>query len=147
MARIIPDGWRELSVTGAAQREIETLAVLADGLPDPKNTLLFVGHQSVGTTGRRIQELAKDGRSVWLDGQEVPIRARIETLRGLSAHADRGELSSWLSHIKNVKRVALHHGEVSAQNDLVSYLKTGAPPAGDSHDHSDHADHDHGTRP
>lgn len=34
MARIIPDGWRELAVTGAAQREIETLAVLADGLPD-----------------------------------------------------------------------------------------------------------------
>lgn len=34
MACIIPDGWRELSVTGAVQREIETLAVLADGLPD-----------------------------------------------------------------------------------------------------------------
>lgn len=34
MARIIPDGWRELAVTGAAQREIETLAILADGLPD-----------------------------------------------------------------------------------------------------------------
>ncbi|MBL8425430.1 MAG: ATP-dependent helicase [Candidatus Accumulibacter phosphatis] len=34
MARIIPDGWRELAVTGAAQREIETLAMLADGLPD-----------------------------------------------------------------------------------------------------------------
>jgi hypothetical protein len=34
MPRIIPDGWREVSVTGAAQREIETLAVLADGLPD-----------------------------------------------------------------------------------------------------------------
>ena len=30
MARIIPDGWRELAVTGAAQREIETLAILAD---------------------------------------------------------------------------------------------------------------------
>jgi hypothetical protein len=34
MAAIIPDGWRELSVTGAAQREIETLAILADGLPE-----------------------------------------------------------------------------------------------------------------
>ncbi|HRL77639.1 MAG TPA: ATP-dependent helicase [Candidatus Accumulibacter phosphatis] len=34
MARIIPDGWRELSVTGGAQREIETLAILADGLPE-----------------------------------------------------------------------------------------------------------------
>jgi hypothetical protein len=34
MAAIIPDGWRELAVTGAAQREIETLAILADGLPE-----------------------------------------------------------------------------------------------------------------
>ena len=33
MARIIPDGWRELSASGAAQREIETLALLAAGLP------------------------------------------------------------------------------------------------------------------
>jgi hypothetical protein len=34
MAQIFPDGWHELEVTGAAQREIETLAILADGLPD-----------------------------------------------------------------------------------------------------------------
>ncbi|HOL64110.1 MAG TPA: ATP-dependent helicase [Accumulibacter sp.] len=34
MARILPDGWRELAVTGAAQREIETLARLAEGLSD-----------------------------------------------------------------------------------------------------------------
>jgi hypothetical protein len=34
MATIIPDGWRELAVTGAALREIETLAILADGLPE-----------------------------------------------------------------------------------------------------------------
>ncbi|RLJ64823.1 ATP-binding domain-containing protein [Sulfurisoma sediminicola] len=33
MARILPDGWRELAVTGAAQREIETLALLAERLP------------------------------------------------------------------------------------------------------------------
>ena len=34
MASIVPDGWRELAVTGAAQREIETLAILEAGLPD-----------------------------------------------------------------------------------------------------------------
>ena len=34
MARIIPDGWREVSATGAAQRQIETLALLRKGLPD-----------------------------------------------------------------------------------------------------------------
>lgn len=34
MAKIVPSGWRELQATGAAQRELETLAVLAEGLPD-----------------------------------------------------------------------------------------------------------------
>lgn len=33
MAHIVPDGWRELSRSGAAQREIETLALLETGLP------------------------------------------------------------------------------------------------------------------
>ena len=34
MAQVDPAGWRELAVTGAAQREIETLALLASALPD-----------------------------------------------------------------------------------------------------------------
>jgi hypothetical protein len=34
MAHVHPAGWRELSVTGAAQREIETLALLAAALSD-----------------------------------------------------------------------------------------------------------------
>ena len=34
MAKVIPEGWREMTAVGAAQRELETLAVLADGLPD-----------------------------------------------------------------------------------------------------------------
>jgi hypothetical protein len=34
MAHIDPPGWRELAVTGAAQREIETLELLARALPD-----------------------------------------------------------------------------------------------------------------
>ena len=34
MARIIPSDWRSLEVTGAAQREIETLALLEHALPD-----------------------------------------------------------------------------------------------------------------
>jgi hypothetical protein len=34
MANILPDGWRALEVTGAAAREIETLASLAEALPE-----------------------------------------------------------------------------------------------------------------
>lgn len=97
---------------------------LEDGLPDPGCTVLFVGHQAVGTTGRKIQEAAKAGGTVWMNHTEVPVRARIETLRGLSAHADRDELLDWLGHIPNVKRVALHHGEADAQHALIDYAKT-----------------------
>jgi metallo-beta-lactamase family protein len=125
---------------------------LIAGMPDPRNTLLFVGHQARGTPGRRIQEAADRGENFWLDGEEVRIRARIETLRGLSAHADRGELEAWLSHIPNVKRVGLHHGEVTAQNDLVTYLAKGKDAADAAHAAAeaaaaagdDHAGHAHG---
>lgn len=92
------------------------------GLSDERNTLLFAGHQAEGTPGRRIQDASKRGGGVWLDGQEVPVRCRVDTLRGLSAHADRRELAAWLGAIPEVRRVALHHGEVSAQRALVSFL-------------------------
>lgn len=96
---------------------------LEDGLPDPNCTVLFVGYQSVGTTGRKIQDAAKSGGTVWMNHQEVQVRARIETLRGLSAHADRDELLDWLGKIPDVKRVALHHGDADAQHALLEYAK------------------------
>ena len=34
MAKVFPGGWRELAATGTAQRELQTLAELADGLDD-----------------------------------------------------------------------------------------------------------------
>lgn len=93
------------------------------GLTDERNTLLFAGHQAEGTPGRRIQNAAKQGGSVWLDHQEVPVRCHIDTLQGLSAHADRKELKAWLGAIPEVRRVGLHHGEVIAQRALVNFLR------------------------
>jgi metallo-beta-lactamase family protein len=94
---------------------------LIDGLPEPENTLLFVGHQAEGTPGRRIQDAAAREGEVQLGGESVRVRARIRTLKGLSAHADRDELLAWLGHLPNVQRVALHHGDVEAQRALVEY--------------------------
>ncbi len=96
---------------------------LLDGLPDLSTIVLFVGYQAEGTAGRRIQEAAKNGGRVRLDGEEVLVRARIDTLRGLSAHADRKELRSWLSHLPAPKRVALHHGDAEAQKSFVAYIQ------------------------
>ncbi len=97
---------------------------LVDGLPDPETTVLFVGHQGAGTPGRRIQEVAAaGGGTVRFDGEELPVRARIEVLRGLSAHMDRQELLGWLGNIPRVKRVGLNHGDVAAQNAFLAFAR------------------------
>jgi hypothetical protein len=49
MAKIIPDGWRELEVTGGAQREIETLAVLASELPETYRVYHAVHWTNIGS--------------------------------------------------------------------------------------------------
>lgn len=94
---------------------------LREGLPSEQTTVLFVGYQAEGTTGRRIQEAAKRQGKVWLDGEEVVVRAKIATLKGLSAHADRKELLSWMRAIPGVRRVALHHGDVAAQDAFAAW--------------------------
>lgn len=88
---------------------------LQELLPRSETCVVFVGFQAPGTPGRRIQDAARGGGTVRLDGEEVSVRASIETLNGLSAHADRNELLAWLRSIPDVRRVALHHGEVDAQ--------------------------------
>ncbi len=94
---------------------------LRDGLPERDTVVLFIGYQAEGTPGRRIQEAAKHGGHVEIDGASVQVRARIETLTGLSAHADRKELLAWLDRVPEPKRVALHHGEPDAQRAFAAW--------------------------
>lgn len=53
------------------------------------STLLLVGYQTVGSIGRLLQDGAKQ---VWIDGVDIRVKARIETIRGFSGHADRNQL-------------------------------------------------------
>jgi metallo-beta-lactamase family protein len=79
-------------------------------LPDPHTDVLLVGYQAGRTIGRDLQE----GRSsVYLDGESVDVRARITTISGLSAHADRDGLADWFSHLPRRKNgtVFVTHGE------------------------------------
>lgn len=95
---------------------------LVELLPRPETTVVFVGYQASGTPGRRIQQMAGTGGSVRLNGEEVKVRASVETLSGLSAHADRRELLDWLQAIPGVGRVALHHGEPEAQRAFAGWV-------------------------
>lgn len=91
-------------------------------LPDPATCVLFVGYQAHGTLGREIQKWSsKPGGYVWIDDERVPIRAEVQTLSGLSAHADRRELARWLDAVPEVRSVALHHGEPDAQAAFASW--------------------------
>lgn len=61
-------------------------------LGDPKNTILFVGYQAVGSLGRQIQEGVKNVR---INHEAVHVRARIETITGYSSHMDGAHLQEF----------------------------------------------------
>jgi metallo-beta-lactamase family protein len=94
---------------------------LAYRLGDHRTTVLFVGYQAAGTRGRRLQEGAEEIR---IHGHDVKVRARIETLDGLSAHADRGEILTWLEAAERPPgRVFLVHGEPEAADALATTIR------------------------
>jgi metallo-beta-lactamase family protein len=71
-------------------------------IDDPSATLLFVGYQGQGTLGAHLQAGAKEAR---IDGQSRPVRCRVVSISGFSAHADESELLDWIgSFAKGKKR-------------------------------------------
>jgi len=89
-------------------------------LPDPRTTVLLPGFQAAGTRGRSLQDGAPEVR---MHGQMVPVKARIETLDGLSAHADRVEIVEWLrGFAQPPERTYVVHGEPSAADALARTL-------------------------
>jgi metallo-beta-lactamase family protein len=90
-------------------------------LPDPSTTLLFVGYQADETLGRAIENGAKVAR---IHGESVPVRARIEKIPSLSAHADQRELVEWISSIPEPpRRTFLVHGEDPARRALADRIR------------------------
>ena len=89
-------------------------------LPDPRNTILFVGYQAGGTRGRQLVDGAKQ---VKMHGRFIDVHARVEKIDSMSAHADAGEIIRWLKGFKQPpKTTYLVHGEPSAQQALASRI-------------------------
>ena len=93
---------------------------LRHNLANPAAHIVFVGYQAQGTLGRRIVQGAKH---VHLFGDEIPVRAHVHTVGGLSAHADRDGLSDWYGAIGNHPPVCLVHGEDPGRATLAQALK------------------------
>ena len=78
-------------------------------LPDPRSTVLFVGYQAAGTRGRSIRDGAE---AVKMFGAWVPVRAHVEAIDGLSAHADADGIQRWLGGFQRPpRRTFIVHGE------------------------------------
>lgn len=89
-------------------------------LPDERSIVLLVGYQAAGTRGRRLAEGAKELR---IHGQDVPVKARIVQIEGLSAHGDHVELVEWLrASAITPRRVFVTHGEPAAAMAMRSHL-------------------------
>lgn len=95
---------------------------LARRLPDADTMVLLAGFQAAGTRGR---SLADGARTVRIHGADVPVRATVEMLDGLSAHADREELLRWARGFRRPPRQTwVVHGEPQPADRLAAALRT-----------------------
>lgn len=88
---------------------------------NPTATILLAGYQAEGTRGRQLLEGANE---VKLYGQYYKVRAKIENVQGLSAHADQKGLLDWMSRIKNKPdKIFIVHGEPHSADALRVKIK------------------------
>jgi metallo-beta-lactamase family protein len=89
-------------------------------LPDPRNTILFVGYQAFGTRG----QLLRDGaRSIKIHGENVPVRAQIRNMEAFSGHADSTEILRWLGKFKKPPKMTfVVHGEAESSKALAAEI-------------------------
>jgi len=83
------------------------------------SSVVFVGFAARGTLARLIVDGAKQVR---IFGEEIHVRARIHTIGGFSAHADRDELLAWHRQTGNPERTFLVHGEEEAMQSFALQL-------------------------
>lgn len=94
---------------------------LANGISDPKNTIMIVGYMAENTLGRRIFDGQKE---VKILGDMYEVKAKVERCNGFSAHADYTEMIEWLKNIdtKRLKKIFLIHGEEEQQTGFKNHL-------------------------
>jgi len=90
-------------------------------LPGKENTILITGYQSAGSLGRKLEEGAS---SVEIMGEEIPVRAKIEKIKGYSGHKDSDHLLEFVNNmVDEVRGVYVVMGETKASLRLVQRIR------------------------
>ncbi|MGB0630131.1 MAG: MBL fold metallo-hydrolase [Alphaproteobacteria bacterium] len=83
---------------------------------DERNTILFTGYQAAGTRGARLVHGEKE---IKIHGKMWPVRAEVDVLDNMSAHADYSEILGWLGNFdRPPQRTFITHGEPEAASSL-----------------------------
>jgi KH/beta-lactamase-domain protein len=100
---------------------VEYFKNLADS---SKNAICFVCYQGVGSMGRQVQEGLSEAK-FQDEGKDivVPVKMRVKTIEGFSAHSSRNQLLAFVANINpKPKKIIINHGEASRSLDLASSL-------------------------
>jgi metallo-beta-lactamase family protein len=83
--------------------------------PDRRNAIVLSGFQAGGTRGAA---LLRGEKSLRIFGRDVPIRAEVIQLEGISGHADADELLEWMGKVRPPEMTYVTHGEPEAADAL-----------------------------
>jgi len=83
-------------------------------------SVVFVGFAARGTLARRIIDGAEQVR---IFGEEIPVRAKVHTINGFSAHADQAELLDWHGRLGGPEQTFLVHGEAEVMQHFAGRLE------------------------
>lgn len=89
---------------------------------DPNSTILIIGFQAAGTLGRQLVERREH---VYIHGRRIPLNATVETINGLSAHADAEDLKWWFDELQKkggCGQAFIVHGENSGATALAELI-------------------------
>jgi metallo-beta-lactamase family protein len=93
---------------------------LRHNISSPAAHIVIVGFQGQGTIGRQLVDGAKE---ITIFGEKRPVRARVHTLGGFSAHAGQTDLLTWFAPLAAARpRVVLTHGEDAARRGLAAAI-------------------------
>jgi metallo-beta-lactamase family protein len=96
---------------------------LKHAVADERNTIMLIGYQAPYTLGRQI---ANRRPYVRIFDREYPLKAHVEQLEGLSAHADVQDFKWWFEHMsrdEGIGQAFIVHGEPDAATALAGILK------------------------
>jgi metallo-beta-lactamase family protein len=90
-------------------------------VPNSNNTILFVGFQAAGTRGAAMLDGVE---SIKIHGEYMPIRADVDFISNMSAHADYDEIICWLGGFEEPpKKTFITHGEPVAADAMRLHIE------------------------